>query len=137
MADFEIDGHSYRSGQMPAKTQFHVLRRLAPVLSSLKDLSGLTGGNAETMAASLGPITEAIAKLSDADTEYVLDACLEVTERQQGAGWAKVQTKGARRPMFDDINFAVMLKIAMAVMQDNFSSFFPASLSGSVGEARN
>ena len=117
----EIKGKTYRSGRMDARRQFHVLRRLAPLLSGLTDLAAL---KADPLAA-IGPLAETVAAMKDADMDYVLDACLEVTERKQTAGgWAKVMVGGSL--MFEDLDMADMLRLAGAALQENMAGFFDA-----------
>lgn len=114
-----IKGKTYRAGRMDARRQFHVVRRLAPLLSGLTDLAAL---KSDPMAA-LGPLAETIATMKDEDADYVLDACLEVTERQQAAGgWAKVMRHGSL--MFEDLDMADMLRLAGAALVENLGGFF-------------
>lgn len=138
MAEFEVNGALYRAGKMDAFRQFHVARRLAPVVGSLGSLSQAARNPVEALA----PVAQAIAGLSDADCEYVLGTCLGVVQRQQGNAWANIWNASAKRPMFEDIDLPAMLQIAMHVLQDTLGGFFlvppsassggdqPASLSG-------
>lgn len=126
MSDFTIGGLNYRSTRMDAFTQFHVLRRLTPVISSLKDLA--TAAPSVDLQASIGPLAAAIAAMSDADCNYVLGACLGVVQRQEPGdrGWARIWNADTKHVMFQDIDMAVMLQIALNVLQDAFTSFFSA-----------
>ncbi|WP_368733775.1 phage tail assembly chaperone, partial [Citrobacter koseri] len=67
MAEFEVDGQTYRSGRMNARTQFHVLRRMAPLLGPLQSLAANQGG-----ANALPVFADAIGGLSDEATDYIL-----------------------------------------------------------------
>lgn len=122
MAEFSIKGIKYRSGTMDAMTQFHVVRRLGPILGSFRNMldSKLDDG--------LSIIAEAISKMSDVDTEYVINSCMAVVQREQagGTGWANVWSTQAKRPMFDDIDMATMLQIVFAVIGDAIVPFFGA-----------
>lgn len=122
MADFTIGGHNYRSGRMNARLQFHVSRRLAPIFSGLSDAIG-----EDDKPTNIGAIAAAISSLPDADCDYVLNACLGVTQRQAsgGAAWTNVMTPGGTI-MFDDIDMVTMVKIAWEVLRDNLSGFFHA-----------
>jgi hypothetical protein len=117
----EINGQSYRIGRLDAKKQFHVARRLAPLLAGL---GGALKPEAKGFAELVSPIAEALAKMSDEDTDYVLDTCLMVVQRQQGEGWQNVMVKGGGL-MFQDIDLPTMLRLAVAVIQQNLGSFFP------------
>ncbi|MDD3310951.1 phage tail assembly chaperone [Pseudodesulfovibrio sp.] len=119
--DLTINGNAYRAGRMDARRQFHVVRRLAPIISGLTDLKSLMG---DPMAA-LGPLADAIAEMKDADADYILDACLAVVERKQPAGgWAKVMVNGGL--MFQDLDMAAMLRLTWAVLQEDMQGFFDA-----------
>jgi len=126
MAEFPIKGIKYRSGTMDAMTQFHVVRRLETILGSFRNMldSKLEDG--------LTVIAEAVSKMSDADTEYVIGACMAIVQREQpgATGWAKVWSTEAKRPMFTDIDMATMLQIVIAVIGDAivpFSDALPSS----------
>lgn len=130
--EFEVDGKRYRSRPLGGKAQFHITRRLAPVLSSLKDLIGgggealaaLKSGSAQTVAMieASTPFLEAIAKMSDADVDYIIDRCLEVTWRLDDRGGAQsMWNVAARRPMFDDLTMVEMLAIVWSVIQGSAS----------------
>lgn len=118
MSDFTISGQNYKSGKMDAFTQFHVSRRLAPVFTDLQ--SAFTDGAAD-WTKGVDAAVGAISKMSDADSEYVLKSCLNVTQRQVGQAWSPVQVQG--RMQYQDIDMSVMLQIAWRVLQENLSPF--------------
>ena len=124
---FIIRGQTYDAGKIDAMRQFHIVRRLAPVMSKLIALApqmdrlkeDLPGGETDRL---LAPLVEAVSTMPDADVEYVLNACLDVTQiRQESGGWAKLRANGV--VMFP-IDLATMLGIAAHVLKDNLSGFF-------------
>lgn len=139
---FELNGHQYQSGKLDAFKQFHVARRLAPLLSgvsaALKDgiappaqAEGTTPdaavpGPKVEFADFLEPMADALAHMPDADCDYVLFTCLSVVQRQQGSGWAKLVAQGSRSMMFEDIDMGEMIGITLKVIQENIGSFFAA-----------
>lgn len=127
MAEFEIKGVKYRSGVMDLTIQFHVVRRLGPLLDSFRDMldSKFDDG--------ILAIASSLAKMSDADTEYVINACMSVVQREQsgGTGWAKVWSTQAKRAMFDDIDMPAMLQIIFAVLGGAIVPFLGALPSNS------
>ena len=152
MATFEVGEHTYRSGTIPAMQQFHVGRRLAPVLPAFRDLIPIAGmlqsmsgamkegkplsrEDVTEIALAVEPVVKAFASLSDADCEYVLAATLGVTQRQQGQIWAPVWSKSANALMFDDLDAAGMLQIAAIVLMGSFQRFFPTPPSASTNTA--
>jgi hypothetical protein len=119
--EFEIAGNTYRAGKLDAFKQFHVSRRLAPVLGGL---AMVAGGEQDRLSALLQPITEAVARMSDTDCDYILQTCLGVVQRQQGSTWAPVFAAGRGALMFEDIDLSAMMQIAVKVIQDNLGGFF-------------
>ncbi len=123
-----LNGHAYRVGRLAPMTQFHVARRLAPVLLqvvNVKDLAGAASAAKDdpTQAlAALGGLATALRQLSDDDSEYIVNACLDVVTRQQGERWARVRATGGL--MFQDIDLNVMLSLTYEVVVDNLGSFF-------------
>lgn len=111
--DIDLSGHSYKCGTIDARKQFHIVRRLAPVMGSVAK-----GGDA------LDAITAAISKLSDDDADYVVFGLLACVTRKQdnGLGWAKVSNGNAL--MFADISMGDMLKLAYHAFEANMQDFF-------------
>lgn len=133
--EFQLADRSYRVGKIDARAQFHIVRRLAPILGELTGaLQGRVSGSAATDEASkakavmdiLPPIAEALAKLSDADADYVIFGLLKAVVRKedQGLGWFPVST--GDRLMYDDITMPMMLQLAWKALAFNMSGFFAA-----------
>ncbi|GLQ96477.1 phage tail assembly chaperone [Dyella mobilis] len=118
--DFSVNGNNYISSALDAKRQFHLARRLGPILS------GIQGRPENEM---FPAIMEAVAAMSDEQCDYVLDTCMSVVKRQQdGNTWAPVYNDRAHRMQFDDIDMGAMLQIARHVIQENLASFFGGNL---------
>lgn len=149
MAEFQVGDKTYRSGKLSAMTQFHMVRRLAPLLGGIGAAAAAVRGQIPAAPADpaasplpsetflqadiIAMVADAVGKMSDQDTEYVINTCLSVCQRQQeGNVWAPVTRSG--RMMFEDIDMAQMLQITWRVLQENLSSFFNApQLSSIVG----
>src|SRR5690348_10469618 len=134
---FDINGQQYQSSKLDAFKQFHVARRLAPLLSGVS--AALKGGVEPPAVAEgesapqevdfadfLEPMADALAHMPDADCDYVLFTCLSVVQRQQGNGWAKIVAPGGRSMMFEDIDMGAMIGITLKVIQENIGGFFDA-----------
>lgn len=121
--EFELKEQTYSVGKIDARSQFHIVRRLAPVLGEIAPAAanGKLGG-----MDALPPLANAIAKLSDADADYCLFGLLGVIKRKQpqGMGWGPVSTGNAI--MYDDIDMAAMLQLAWKALEFNMSGFFAA-----------
>ncbi len=117
--DFTIAGQNYRSGKMDTFIQLHVASRLMPILGNLKE--AYASGSTDFMTG-LEAAAKFISAMADADREYVVKACFDVTQRQQGAAWAPLRAGG--RMMFEDIDLQTMMQITWQVLQERFSPFF-------------
>jgi hypothetical protein len=125
--EFEINGQHYRCTKMDTFKQFHVSRRLMPVLGGLASAASAESEAANEqgdIATFMQPIAEAVSQMSDADCDFILQSCLAVVQIQQGNGWANVTAVGGKTILFDHIDLGTMLKIATNVIQDNLGGFF-------------
>jgi tail assembly chaperone len=109
--EIELEGNWYRLGNIPARTQLHIMRRIAP----LQGVTVLSGGSLIHMA-------RVLADMPEADVDYVLDATLLSVTRKSGEGWANiVNAQGGSA--FADIGPVLQFKLAQAaikVFQDPF-----------------
>ncbi|SBV95505.1 conserved hypothetical protein [uncultured delta proteobacterium] len=143
--EFTIKNNVYRTCPLDAFNQLHIARRLTPCLGPL---AGLASADIELIKDEKGkvidfkgdlgeimtPLSNALSSLKDEDVEYILNACLAVTERKQaGNTWARLRVGNAT--MFDGITLPVMLQIAYHVIAENLTDFFDdlPSLSGLEG----
>jgi Phage tail assembly chaperone protein, TAC len=147
-----LNGVTYRIGQLPARTQWNLCRRVAPLLEGLVpavqaalgardrpavaepgvDPAGAsgapTGRGVDLVAlgmACVGPLTRALANLSDADSDYVINTCLTAVTRPNGNGSAYVpMATRAGQPLFaTDDDLAVLLPLVGAVLWENLGGF--------------
>lgn len=142
-----VGDYEYRIGRLPPFKQFHIARRLAPLLAAMSKGAVNAFGEQQSEAPALvvraessneqaeeqaqdslikfvQPIAEALASMSDADTEYVLNTCLAAVTRKQGERFAPVMVNA--RLMFQDIQLADMMQLTVAVVRENLGDFFPA-----------
>lgn len=124
----EIKNQGYEIGSLPALTQFHVVRRLAPMI-------GAVGMDAATLksAASLkdfsefiAPVVDQLARMTDEDANYVIFSCLAVVKRKAASdgSLARVVASDGRSLMFDDIDMTVMVRLVVEVLKVSLSGFF-------------
>lgn len=157
MIEFRIGDHVYRSRKMNGFQQFHCARRLAPVMSEvftnqeLRDAleeaqnnrappaNGVEGDALEGLRGFLVvavPFAKALSHVTDEDCNYVLQMCLQMTQRLQGGNgaapvWSDVWSERAKRVMFEDIdNLPTLMRIVNEVLQDNLTGFFFGVLPG-------
>lgn len=126
---FSVGGHDYSVGRLDAKRQFHIVRRMLPLFSGILD--ALKGGGVESVtdAAAIKGLIDASGSIPDDQLDYVIDNCLAVVERADGATWAKITTalpSGGRDLMYKDIDLVAMMTIVFYVLKRNLSGFFDA-----------
>ncbi|HDR9290382.1 TPA: hypothetical protein QDB46_005581 [Burkholderia multivorans] len=144
--EIELNGTRYAIGKLSAMQQFHVSRRIAPIIPPMipvllqfyEEMDKTEKVSADekqgvlalvtSVAPVLQPFADALAGLKDEDAEYVFGTCLSVVERWQGAGWAKVWNFTHKTAMFDDIGIDVMLPLVVRVVVANLGSFISGLL---------
>lgn len=134
--DFEIGNRKFKLCKLEAFKQFHVVRRLTPILSDLlpgigsfQKLKGYEllseDQKLDQVAKFAGPVFTGLAKLSDTDADFVLYGLLSAVEMQQTTGnWAKVSTGSML--MIQDMDLAVLIQLAGRSFMYNLSGFFAA-----------
>ena len=123
---FTIKDKTFSAGFMPAIKQFHVVRRLTPLVDAAKDMlddkAVKRPMEVQLSDFHLGPIASVLASLPDADFEYIVNACLDVTElKQPDGGFAPVRVKGVVMFPFD---LSTLIGIVWNVLKGNLSGFF-------------
>ncbi|PRE27531.1 phage tail assembly chaperone [Burkholderia multivorans] len=144
--EIQLNGVRYAIGKLSAMQQFHVSRRIAPIIPPMipvllqfydeMDKTAVTPADEKqdvltlvnSIAPVLQPFADALAGLKDEDAEYVFGTCLSVVERWQGAGWAKVWNAVHKTSMFDDIGIDVMLPLVVRVVVANLGPFISGLL---------
>lgn len=130
-SELTYNNETYRIGLLNPIQQFHVSRRLAPVLSAMgvsafelfQAGKSLEIGDLDLMTV-LSAITDMIAKMPEDDVNYIFNTCLGVVHRKQVDGrFANVWVQ--QRFVFEDIDMNAMVRLTVAVVQDNLSGFFP------------
>lgn len=132
----EHGGNVYRIGELTPMQQFHVFRRLAPLIGSVQaeiseavsapstlpaDASESDQKN-EFSARVMGVIAKVLGTMADAEVEYIVNTCLGVVSRQQNDRFAPVMNSG--RLMFSDVDMPTMLRLTTTTVQENLGGFF-------------
>lgn len=143
--EITLNGVRYSSVKLDAFKQFHIARRLAPVVLALGLGASLMvkfneakatpkpkteGEEAQDALISLStagkPIADVLAAMSDTDSEYVLKACLGCVSREQvGGSWGPV-LNSAGTLQYHDIPLTDMVRLCQAVVAENLGNFIPA-----------
>lgn len=135
--DFDLGNRKFKLNKINAFEQFHIARRIAPILSDLlpllKDIkkSVLTSDTAnesdklDEVAKMAGPVMNGLSKLSDEDANRVLFGLLSSVEMQQSTGnWLRVAS--STMVMVQDLELPNLLQIAGRAFVYNLSGFFGA-----------
>jgi hypothetical protein len=140
MRKFEVHGVQYETGAMDAIEQFHVARRLMPVMNQLQNVffqlmqEGLVKEGQQAVEVDIGllmgrimePVGQALASMPQADADYVLRACTSRARRQDlNTGTWSVVAMPTGQLMFQDIDINVLMRLVVETIVGNLSSFFP------------
>lgn len=131
---FKIGEREFKLNKIDAFRQFHIVRRIGPLLAELiKSMQGIGNVDEKSMteaqklehfAKIAAPLMEGLSRLSDADSDYVLLRLLASVEvyQSQFNVWAKVATESA--VAIQDMELPMMLQIAGKALVYNLSGFF-------------
>lgn len=132
---FEAGGREFKLNKIDAFRQFHIVRRIGPLLSELMPaLAGMAKNKSmnqmseteklEEFAKVAQPVMLGLSKLSDADADYVLFRLLSAVEIRQPEHniWVKVASDTGI--MMQDIELPVLLQAAGRSLMFNLSGFF-------------
>jgi len=126
--ELQVEGELYQIGKMDAFTQLHVTRKLG---SALPLIEGLVREQNKGKDMSLMMVL-LMSRLTDDETEYVTEKCLNVVSRKQAQGWAKVQSGG--QLMFADTTMGAVIQLTAAVITENLGDFFRTALANLEGQ---
>lgn len=132
----EIGSRKYNIGKINPLMQFHIVRRMGPILTEFFPIMGQIARtnpegqsaeqNFEEIAKIASPLIEGLSKLSDKDAEFVLHRLLAVCEmdqRPQFQSWAKV-AHPEQGILLQDIELPELLQLAGRAFMFNLKGFF-------------
>lgn len=135
-AEFEFGDRVYKIGLLDVFEQFHVSRRLTPVLAAgglamFKALSeqqkaGQGLGPTDWLLM-MAPMAEVLAKMPQEDADYVLHTCLKVVRVKAADKWSVLLTGGGAL-LIADLGLPATLRLVVEVLQHNLGDFFPQNL---------
>ncbi len=133
--DFEINGKKFKLNKIDAFKQFHIVRRIAPILADLiPAMKGMASAQKNLVSASedekfevfaglAAPLLNGLSKLSDTDANLVLHGLLASVEMsQEPAGWARISN--GEMLMFQSLELPTLLQIAGRAFMFNMTGFF-------------
>jgi hypothetical protein len=139
--NFSFGNREFQLSKLDAFKQFHIVRRIAPIMSELmpamksigvlptkpEDVAKLTDDKKlEAVAKFAAPVMNGLSKLSDQDSEFVLLNLLSSVAMKQTAGnWASVATPTML--MMQDLELPQLMQLAGRAFMYNLSGFIAAS----------
>ncbi|WP_447505838.1 phage tail assembly chaperone [Acinetobacter pittii] len=143
----QIGNHNYEIGRLDAFDQFHVSRKIAPIVPTIvpfmteilksnvmdlldkfgddpdnPDLSALEDFDLNNFGEAIQPFIDAFAKMPEEDANYVMKKCLSVVTRDG----ARLVVKDAL--MFDNLGIEHILPLTIAVIRINLGNFIQGLL---------
>jgi len=119
----------YSFGRLSALAQFHVLRRVMPVMSkvvpTLMKLAATKDKDErlKLLLENMEPFAEMLAKLSDEDANYVIRECLKVCASVHSGGHMPVTTPdGTLTDAY--MSMPAMIRLTMKVVDQHMADFF-------------
>lgn len=125
---FSIGSVNFKLNKINALKQFHIVRRIAPIMAELIPLASKFAKlkpeeMQEEQLAAITPIMNGLARLPDVDANLVLMGLLNSVEMQQSTGnWAKIAMDD--RLMFENLDLPILLQAAGRAFMYNMTGFF-------------
>lgn len=128
---FTFHGVTYSVGNINGVDQFHLFRRLAPMVATMGvQMFQLLSGKqaAEGMSKTdwmllAAPLVGEMAKMPQEDVDYIIQNSLKVVRRRDGDAWAPLLNAQGQL-MFQNLGMVAMLRIILEVLRHNLDDFF-------------
>ena len=146
MSDVEINGVAYTINRLDSFDQWHVARKLMPfmpaMLPILRAAAAAESGSsmsAEEQDKAFMPMANALAQMTDADSNSVMNKCLDVVRRRDATGTLRpVRVPGSQEGkgqlLFEsEMNFVVLAKLVMEVCKADIFPSLGELLPGLIG----
>jgi hypothetical protein len=142
--EVQIGPHEYLCGRMPTRVQFHVARRLLPVMKGLQPLFARAGqtlisdGNG-AMVPDVGNISifeglaalgDTLGMMPDSEADYVIDHALDAVRWKQAGRWMPLRVNGGLMVQEAD-DLATQLRLTWGVLVESLANFSIETLFGS------
>jgi hypothetical protein len=134
LREYSSDGRQFVIGNLDPLRAFHVVRKIAPLVGSLREfIPYITGmsvfdpNDLETMTTLAEPIAKALAEMPEADANYVIFTSLSVVHvRLPEQGNALAPLTAGTSFMFDWITMPMMVRLVIQAVLENGGGFIPA-----------
>jgi tail assembly chaperone len=134
LREVTLEGRQFVVGNLDPLRAFHVVRKLAPLVGTLREfipyivgVEALDQNDLDTMARLAEPIARALAEMPEEDANYVIFTTLsaiQVKLPEQGNVLAPLTAGTAF--MFDWITMPLMIRLVIQGVLENTRDFMPA-----------
>lgn len=130
--EFEYGGRRFKLSKVNPFKQFHIVRRVSPILSDLLVIApqieklskkdSTEDDKTKMLSEVAGPIMKGLSKLTDADADYVLYGLLNAVEVEHSGVFSKVAQ--GENLMMQDLELPTLINIAGKAFMFNLQNFF-------------
>ena len=139
MIEFEIEGKQFRFDKLTAMQQFHVSRKIAPLIPPLLPVfDQIRKDEAKKLSvvddfAAIGPLlqpfADGLASMSDEASEYVFSTCLGAIKYRHGENWIQMWSVTGKVAMVVELNDAsLLLRLVVRVISESLAPFLAGFL---------
>lgn len=127
MSDIELDGHQYRCGKMPTRTQLHVAIKLAPVMEGLTPLVLMDAdfNDPRIVFQAVSALTNTLGLMKLEDADFVVDAALQAVRWSQNGRWVPLVAPGGVLLNGAADRLDVQLRLLWEVLRESLANFSP------------
>lgn len=129
---FELNEKTFKINDIPTETQFHLLRKLAPVIEPLMKAAKKEGSDEMEIVSGLADI---ISEMEDSRADFCLYTLLDAIsiKEDKGIAWSRIVAPCKTRLAYSNINVLEMMTLAYRSFIHNFKDCFqslPSNLTG-------
>jgi hypothetical protein len=147
MVEFELEGKEFRFDKLTAMQQFHVSRKIAPLIPPLLPIFAQIRKDAasqkevmddfDVIGPLFQPFADGLAEMSDDASEYVFNTCLGAIKYHHGGNWIPMWSTSGKVAMVAELNdVGVLLRLVVRVITESLAPFISGFLTnGSEPEA--
>jgi hypothetical protein len=138
MTEFEIEGKQFRFEKLTAMQQFHVSRKIAPLIPPLLPVfdqirkdegKKAVVDDLGVIGPLLQPFADGLAGMSDEASEYVFGTCLGAVRYQHNGNWIQMWSVAGKVAMVMELNdVSLLLRIVVRVIQESLAPFLTGLL---------
>lgn len=119
--ELEVDGHKYRISKLLPLAQFHLSRRIAPLILAFANEKADENAAVDVMS----KVAEKLSTLKDDEAEYIVFGLLAAVKRVGEDGKSYHPVSNGNTLMYGNMSVATMMKLAYESGRFNLGNFLP------------